>query len=189
MEGGMGDLDDSFIATPARGWGQVPFTPSTAPARMRHGGDEESPTPHRTPGTRPKAAETDDRRLGQREKQLAYGKATLGYRLSQLAAAQSDEGAARTPRAGQKCSKRCWDAQVREWRVRLHAHDPQSEAQWRQAWALFPRETLELAAVLALDPAHYRPGQTLPPPDILQAAAQRPPPRARVARELDMGDE
>ena len=189
----MSDLDDSFISTPARGWGQVPFTPSTAPARMRHGGDD-SVTPmysaKRTPSTRIKTEETDDRRLGQREKQIQYGKATLGYRLSQLQASRDDEdAAARTPRASQKCSKRCWDAQVREWRVKLHSHDPESEEEWRSASELFPKETLELAAVLNLDPSQYRPHQIMPPADILQAAAARPAPRARVARQLDMADE
>ena len=181
------DLDDSFFATPAKPI-RSHFVPNTAPARMRASEGPETPPSSATRRT-PRTQETDSRRLGQRAKQIAFGKATLGYRLAKLDTAQT----VRTPREDQKCSKRCWDAQVREWRVRLHAYDPQNEQDWRKAMNLFPAECLALASTVAAGKAP--PGQVSPPEDIaaeaakLVASATSSAP-ARVNRALNMdGDD
>ncbi len=110
-----------------------------------------TPMRAKTPSTKLKAVETDSRRLGQRGKQIQYGKSTLGYRLCRIVSATEEDAPAdlpRTPKEGQKCSKRCWDAQVREWRVKLHGYDPKTAEEWRVAYQLFPKEALDLAAAL-----------------------------------------
>lgn len=175
----------------------VPETPTTAPARMHaHGGGDDLMTPMRakTPSTKVKTLETDRRRLGQRAKQINYGKATLGYLLckEQTRDAPPERLAElpRTPREAQKCSKRCWDAQVRDWRVRLHAFDPKSEGEWRAAFAQHPRECLELAAALSKNATQFSQTQCMPPADIMadavaaEAAAEATRKRGPVARSL-----
>ncbi len=176
----------------------APQTPTTAPARMHVNANDDLMTPMRakTPSTKVKTLETDRRRLGQRAKQINYGKATLGYLLCK---AQAKDATAtperlaelpRTPREAQKCSKRCWDAQVREWRVRLHAFDPKSESDWRAAFAQHPRECLELAAALSKNATQFSQTQCMPPADIMadavaaEAAAEATRKRGPVARSL-----
>ena len=205
------DLDDSFLlqspsspveaSTPASaqrggrwGVGAGMVTPATAPARMRRDDQQQMATPMRlrTPSTKIKTQETDKRRLGQRGKQIQYGKSTLGYRLCRIQSATDDEAPAdlpRTPREGQKCSKRCWDAQVREWRVKLHSYDPKSTEEWRVAFQLFPKETLELAAALDKNATQFAADQCLPPADIVEEArlaAAIAAKRGPVARSLNM---
>lgn len=195
-------------------------TPYTAPARMhnvRNGGGPgnandsiTTPTRGRTPATKIKTVETDKRRLDQRAKQVVYGKATLGYRLAKMhdamsglaivnggeeTSATSTTNAPRTPRSDQKCSKRCWDAQVREWRVRLHAFDPKSHDEWRSALEQFPAETLELAAALDKNATQFSATQCMPPDDIMEMArreveaAAKVAPREPVARSLKLNDD
>lgn len=102
----------------------APVTPTTAPARLHFDDEFMTPTRVKTPSTKIKTVETDGHRLDQRSKQVAYGKATLGYLLCKKAAkdlpAEKQLELPRTPRESQKCSKRCWDAQIRDWRVKLH---------------------------------------------------------------------
>jgi len=169
-----------------------PNTPTTAPPRM-HGNADDLMTPMRakTPATKIKTLETDRRRLGQRGKQINYGKATLGYLMCK--ASNKDVSAdklaelPRTPRDSQKCSKRCWDAQVRDWRVRLHAYDPKSEQEWREAYDKFPRECLDLALALSKNATQFSLTQCMPPADIMEEALQSAAlavKRAPVARSL-----
>ena len=79
--------------------------------------------------------ETDPKRLEQRRKQIALGKATPGYqrylRLVPKARRRFDGKVPldpMTPRVHQKCSKRSWDGQVRKWRRLLHQYDPPDAA-------------------------------------------------------------
>ena len=72
--------------------------------------------------------ETDRHRLQQRQKQIGFGKVTVGYRnyISGVAPEVREEGNSmhpRTPRIEQVCSKRSWDAQIGQWRRTLHAWD------------------------------------------------------------------
>lgn len=64
-----------------------------------------------------------------REKQIAFGKNTLGYQRYTDAVprhARTREHP-RTPDVHQVCSKRSWDGQVRKWRRALHVYDPPAE--------------------------------------------------------------
>jgi hypothetical protein len=166
---------------------------------MRQGDDFMMMTPMRarTPSTKVKTVETDKRRLGQRSKQVQYGKSTLGYRLYKLQevslSMDDSDSRPRTPREQQKCSKRCWDAQVRDWRVKLHSYDPKSEEEWREALEQFPKETFELALALDKNATQFAADQCLPPADIMEKAKQdfkfAVPKEKPVARSLNMNDE
>ncbi|KAI8924923.1 histone RNA hairpin-binding protein RNA-binding domain-containing protein [Entophlyctis helioformis] len=72
---------------------------------------------------------SDERRLEQRQKQIDYGKNTIGYRRysESIARHKRRKGDPETPDKYSKCSKRAWDAQVRSWRRRLHQWDPPSD--------------------------------------------------------------
>lgn len=77
--------------------------------------------------------ETDPHRLQQRQKQIDFGKATLGYQRY-LAIVPKDQRRAqwsnyyhpRTPRKDIRMSKRGWDGRVRRWRNLLHLWDDKS---------------------------------------------------------------
>eukprot|EP00026_Physarum_polycephalum_P005665 Phypoly_transcript_05700.p1 GENE.Phypoly_transcript_05700~~Phypoly_transcript_05700.p1 ORF type:complete len:472 (+),score=142.77 Phypoly_transcript_05700:192-1607(+) len=70
--------------------------------------------------------ETDARRLAQRQKQIEYGKATLGYKdyTKLIAKSKRKREDPKTPNKYQVCSKRSWDGQIRKWRRMLHFYDP-----------------------------------------------------------------
>eukprot|EP00670_Eutreptiella_braarudii_P002723 CAMPEP_0174300734 /NCGR_PEP_ID=MMETSP0809-20121228/58634_1 /TAXON_ID=73025 ORGANISM="Eutreptiella gymnastica-like, Strain CCMP1594" /NCGR_SAMPLE_ID=MMETSP0809 /ASSEMBLY_ACC=CAM_ASM_000658 /LENGTH=311 /DNA_ID=CAMNT_0015406363 /DNA_START=27 /DNA_END=962 /DNA_ORIENTATION=- len=74
-----------------------------------------------------RACETDAHRLAQREKQIMYGEATPGYTHLMKALELYPElfkGCIPVkPPVMQKCSKRCWDGQIRRWRRALHMYD------------------------------------------------------------------
>lgn len=78
-----------------------------------------------------KLVESDPHRLSQRQKQIDYGKNTLGYeRYTELVPRNKRKKFVhpRTPDIKQVCSKRSWDGQVRKWRTQLHEFDlPASE--------------------------------------------------------------
>lgn len=68
--------------------------------------------------------------MQQREKQIQFGKATLGYQLYIAAVPRRNRRKyehPNTPDAKQVCSKRSWDGQVRVWRRALHFWDPNSK--------------------------------------------------------------
>ncbi|KAJ3341834.1 hypothetical protein HDU93_003955 [Gonapodya sp. JEL0774] len=70
------------------------------------------------------------RKMEQRQKQIVYGKNTIGYfRYTRLVPRDARrKGDPSTPDKNLECSKRCWDGLVRAWRRRLHAWDPPLEA-------------------------------------------------------------
>ncbi|KAI9188941.1 hypothetical protein H9P43_000363 [Blastocladiella emersonii ATCC 22665] len=73
-------------------------------------------------GTAPASIE---HRLAQRQKQLDYGKNTLGYQ-NYLAAVPKEQRLhhhPRTPDKYQNCSSRSWMGQLRQWRRQLHQWD------------------------------------------------------------------
>jgi len=76
-----------------------------------------------------KPRESDDHRLSQRQKQIDYGKNTVGYEnfIKLITKEKRLKEHPRTPDKYQVCSKRAWDGQVRKWRRQLHAYDPEGE--------------------------------------------------------------
>ncbi|KAG0626385.1 hypothetical protein M758_2G121800 [Ceratodon purpureus] len=73
-----------------------------------------------------KPVEVDPHRLCQRQKQIDYGKNTLGYEryTDTVPRYQRTKTDPRTPDIRQVCSKRSWDGQIRKWRRLLHEYDP-----------------------------------------------------------------
>ncbi|GLJ40568.1 hypothetical protein SUGI_0837350 [Cryptomeria japonica] len=73
-----------------------------------------------------KLQETDQHKLSQRQKQIDYGKNTLGYEryLELVPRNKRLKNDPHTPEIKQVCSKRSWDGQVKKWRRRLHEFDP-----------------------------------------------------------------
>ena len=69
--------------------------------------------------------ETDPRRLQQREKQISYGKNTIGYDRYTTAVPRHRRTRQhpRTPDVHKKMSKRAWEGLIRKWRRDLHAWD------------------------------------------------------------------
>lgn len=73
--------------------------------------------------------EDDTHRLSQRQRQVDFGKNTLGYeRYTELVPRIKRKAKdPQTPNPKQVCSKRSWDGQIRKWRRLLHVYDPPSE--------------------------------------------------------------
>lgn len=74
-------------------------------------------------GTQPSS---EKRRLEQRQKQIEYGKNTIGYKVYTKVIKKENRKKTDpwTPDKYTKCSKRCWDGMVRTWRRQLHSWDP-----------------------------------------------------------------
>ena len=71
------------------------------------------------------AVETDPRRIAQREKQVGFGKNTIGYtRYCELVPRNERKpGDPQTPRANVKKSKRAFAGEITAWRRQLHEYD------------------------------------------------------------------
>eukprot|EP00992_Anisonema_acinus_P015824 TRINITY_DN9907_c0_g1_i1.p1 TRINITY_DN9907_c0_g1~~TRINITY_DN9907_c0_g1_i1.p1 ORF type:complete len:168 (-),score=20.96 TRINITY_DN9907_c0_g1_i1:346-849(-) len=83
--------------------------------------------PERSSRTTAAGLETDPHKLRQRMKQIHFGKSTKGYEAYRSLVPTCERDASVhpvTPRHDQLCSKRSWDAQVRQWRRQLHEWDP-----------------------------------------------------------------
>ncbi|OQS01637.1 hypothetical protein ACHHYP_00527 [Achlya hypogyna] len=107
-----------------------------APRQMTNGPARDE-TAHILPDQASKAApleknqmfqrETDPHKLAQRQKQIDYGKNTIGYdRYLQLVPVSERKRNIHpsTPDKTQMMSKRAWDGRLRVWRAALHAFDP-----------------------------------------------------------------
>ncbi|XP_055683846.1 histone RNA hairpin-binding protein-like [Lutzomyia longipalpis] len=70
--------------------------------------------------------EMDPQVLGRRQKQIDYGKSTVGYDnyVKQVPRWQRKFTDPRTPRKAVKYSRRAWDGLIKQWRKQLHAWDP-----------------------------------------------------------------
>ncbi len=72
--------------------------------------------------------ETDPHRVAQRQRQIDFGKNTVGYqRMTEAHPTRKKrpKTVPRTPDVHKKCSKRAFDGLVRQWRRRLHEWDMQ----------------------------------------------------------------
>eukprot|EP01116_Phalansterium_solitarium_P011579 TRINITY_DN27300_c0_g1_i1.p1 TRINITY_DN27300_c0_g1~~TRINITY_DN27300_c0_g1_i1.p1 ORF type:complete len:447 (-),score=58.94 TRINITY_DN27300_c0_g1_i1:214-1554(-) len=70
--------------------------------------------------------ETDPHRLSTRQRQIDYGRNTIGYDVyvKEVPKDRRQRGQPVTPDIHQVCSKRSWDGQIRKWRRELHNFDP-----------------------------------------------------------------
>jgi len=100
--------------------------------------------------------ETDERRLAQRRKEVAYGKNTLGYDryLRDVPKAQRAKGDPRTPDVTMKASKRQFDGIVRAWRRRLHEWDPPTAAGLANPLVVVDEKKKEIPPQVAEDKQH-----------------------------------
>eukprot|EP00798_Chlamydomonas_sp_ICE-L_P010105 gene10105-8005_t len=87
----------------------------------------------------PKEIEIDDHKLGQRQKQLDFGKNTLGYQMyvNTVPRAHRNKRDPQTPDANQKISKRCFDGQVKVWRRELHKYDHMLDKETKPSYDQF----------------------------------------------------
>lgn len=104
--------------------------------------------------------ETDRHRIAQREKQIEYGKNTVGYYKYSHAIPRGSRRRGtdpETPDARQTCSKRSFDGQIRKWRRALHAWDDY-EGEDRPAYPDAPKGAdSKAAAQAALESGHAAP--------------------------------
>jgi len=72
--------------------------------------------------------ETDAKRLTARQRQIDFGKNTVGYRIytEKVPREERRRNDPWTPDKTVAVSKRCWDGVVRKWRRQLHEYDPAS---------------------------------------------------------------
>ncbi|CAO1429738.1 unnamed protein product [Diamesa hyperborea] len=77
---------------------------------------------------RKQETETDKSVLERRQKQIDYGKNTVGYDtyISQVNKCNRTKDHPKTPPKNVKYSRRAWEGLVRSWRKKLHFYDPDS---------------------------------------------------------------
>lgn len=73
--------------------------------------------------------ETDPEILARRQKQIDFGKNTVGYDnyTAQVPKASRRKDQPRTPPMHLKYSRRAWDGMVKKWRIQLHEWDQEAQ--------------------------------------------------------------
>ncbi|KAJ0397735.1 hypothetical protein P43SY_007203 [Pythium insidiosum] len=152
---------DDALASPgeqARTWGPR----DDAAKRMKGNRSSERPVHPRTMErdtsvvrTMATERETDEHRLSQRQKQIDYGKNTLGYDryCAQVPRHKRRKGDPMTPDKTLKVSKKGFDAMVRRWRQALHRYDPPelANAQSQPAVSASPVTSVAVEQALTAD--------------------------------------
>uniref|UniRef100_A0A0K8SEU8 Histone RNA hairpin-binding protein RNA-binding domain-containing protein n=2 Tax=Lygus hesperus TaxID=30085 RepID=A0A0K8SEU8_LYGHE len=110
-----------------------------------------TPTPSKDNGKRRERrdAETDPEVLARRQKQIDYGKNTLGYeRYRELVPKeQRNKMHPKTPPIGIKFSRRAWDGLIRVWRQRLHFWDSPAEGGGNPECLEFPSDMSDCSSI------------------------------------------
>ncbi|GAM28705.1 hypothetical protein SAMD00019534_118810 [Acytostelium subglobosum LB1] len=75
--------------------------------------------------------ETDQAKLKARQKEIDYGKNTIGYDkyLEAVPKRNREKHHPKTPDIHQRCSRRSWVGQIKKWRKELHKYDPEDNQQ------------------------------------------------------------
>ncbi|KOX73083.1 Histone RNA hairpin-binding protein [Melipona quadrifasciata] len=99
-------------------------------SRTRHNSDSSSTTNSSDSGKRRVEYETDPRVLARRQKEIDYGKNTVGYDryIQAVPKEKRTREHPRTPPKYIKYSRRGWDSMVRLWRKQLHQWDPPQDS-------------------------------------------------------------
>lgn len=99
-------------------------------SRNRHNSSSSSSTNSSSTSKKKIEYETDPATLARRQKDIDYGKNTIGYDRYIQAIPKKDRAKEhpKTPPKYVKYSRRGWDGMVRLWRKQLHAWDPTEES-------------------------------------------------------------
>lgn len=73
--------------------------------------------------------ETDPEVLRRRQKQIDFGRNTVGYDnyIKTVPKEERQQDDPQTPNKLSKYSRRGWDGLIKQWRLRLHKYDPNDE--------------------------------------------------------------